>query len=80
MVHGTCDTIANSSTIAKQGGDNWYFLTADYAFGEARERETGQVVQESGGKVLGSVRHPLNTSDFSSCLGLANAGGAALCR
>src|SRR5207245_5045214 len=64
----------------------WFFLTADYAFGHALERDTGNVVTQTGGKVLGAVRHPLNTSDFSSFLlqaqsskakviGLANAGG-----
>ena len=71
--------------IAKEGGDSWYFLSADYAFGQALERDVSQVVKELGGKVLGSVRHPLNTQDFSSFLlqaqaskakiiGLANAG------
>ncbi len=70
----------------KQGLDSWYFLTADYAFGQDLEKDTTNVVLKSGGKVLGSVRHPLNTSDFSSFLlqaqaskakviGLANAGG-----
>jgi branched-chain amino acid transport system substrate-binding protein len=68
------------------GGDTWYFLTADYAFGHALERDTTAVVLKSGGKVLGTVRHPLNTADFSSFLlqaqaskakiiGMANAGG-----
>src|SRR6185369_15194355 len=68
------------------GGDSWFFLTADYAFGHALERDTEAVVLKSGGKVLGKVRHPLNTQDFSSFLlqaqsskakviGLANAGG-----
>jgi branched-chain amino acid transport system substrate-binding protein len=70
----------------KQGGDTWFFLTADYAFGHELERDASAVVTESGGKVLGSVRAPLNTPDFSSFLlqaqgskakviGLANAGG-----
>ena len=70
----------------KQGLDSWFFLTADYAFGQDLEKDTTNVVLKSGGKVLGSVRHPLNTSDFSSFLlqaqaskakviGLANAGG-----
>ena len=70
----------------KAGGDTWYFLTADYAFGHALERDTTAVVVKSGGKVIGSVKHPLNSSDFSSFLlqaqaskakiiGLANAGG-----
>src|SRR5438034_3136136 len=72
--------------IVKTGGDTWFFLTADYAFGHALERDTAAVVEANGGKVLGKVRHPLNTSDFSSFLlqaqtskakivGLANAGG-----
>ena len=74
------------STVVQSGGDTWFFLTADYAFGYALERDVGAVVTKSGGKVLGSVRHPLNTSDFSSFIlqaqaskskivGLANAGG-----
>ena len=79
---------ANVTGLAavKQGLDSWYFLTADYAFGQDLEKDTTNVVLKSGGKVLGSVRHPLNTSDFSSFLlqaqaskakviGLANAGG-----
>ena len=72
--------------LVKTGGDTWFFLTADYAFGPALERDTTAVVKEEGGKVLGGVKHPLNTSDFSSFLlqaqaskakiiGLANAGG-----
>jgi branched-chain amino acid transport system substrate-binding protein len=72
--------------VVQTGGDTWFFLTADYAFGQALERDTTKVVVANGGKVLGSVRHPLNTSDFSSFLlqaqsskakiiGLANAGG-----
>ena len=74
------------SAVVKQGGDTWYFLTADYAFGHALERDTADVVKENGGKVLGSVKVPLNNADFSSFLlqaqaskakiiGLANAGG-----
>ena len=74
------------SAIVKTGGDTWFFLTADYAFGHALERDTSEVVKKMGGKVLGSVRVPLNTADFSSFLlqaqgsgakiiGLANAGG-----
>src|SRR5438270_1802555 len=74
------------SAIVKTGGKTWFFLTADYAFGHALERDTEQVVLKNGGKVLGKVRHPLNTQDFSSFLlqaqaskakivGLANAGG-----
>src|SRR5579872_3202382 len=72
--------------LTKAGGDTWFFLTADYAFGAALERDTSAVVSANGGKVLGGVKHPLNTSDFSSFLlqaqsskakviGLANAGG-----
>ena len=89
-VHWTYDTwaLANGTgrALVKTGGDTWFFLTADYAFGHALERDTSEVVKASGGKVLGAVRHPLNTSDFSSFLlqaqaskakiiGLANAGG-----
>src|SRR5438045_1002659 len=72
--------------IVKSGGDSWFFLTADYAFGHALERDTAAVVTATGGKVVGGVKHPLNTADFSSFLlqaqsskakivGLANAGG-----
>ncbi len=89
-VHWTYDTwmLANGTGKAtvKTGGDTWFFITADYAFGHALERDTTAVVQANGGKVLGSVNVPLNTSDFSSFLlqaqaskakviGLANAGG-----
>ena len=88
-IHWTYDTwaLANGtgSAIVKTGGDSWFFLTADYAFGHALERDTEAVVIKNGGKVLGKVRHPLNTADFSSFLlqaqsskakiiGLANAG------
>ena len=89
-VHWTYDTwmLANGTGTAmvKTGGDSWFFLTADYAFGHALERDTAAVVVKNGGKVVGQVRHPLNTNDFSSFLlqaqaskakviGLANAGG-----
>ncbi|MDE1569718.1 ABC transporter substrate-binding protein [Aquabacter sp. P-9] len=89
-VHWTYDTwaLANGTgkAVTKNGGDTWFFLTADYAFGHALERDTSEVVKANGGKVVGSVRVPLNTSDFSSFLlqaqgskakiiGLANAGG-----
>jgi branched-chain amino acid transport system substrate-binding protein len=89
-VHWTYDTwmLANGTgkAIVKTGGDTWFFLTSDYAFGHALERDTAAVVEKNGGKVVGKVRHPLNTSDFSSFLlqaqaskakviGLANAGG-----
>jgi branched-chain amino acid transport system substrate-binding protein len=89
-IHWTYDTwmLANGTgkAIVKQGGKTWYFLTADYAFGLALERDTAAVVEANGGKVVGRARHPLNTADFSSFLlqaqaskaqviGLANAGG-----
>ena len=89
-VHWTYDTwaLANGTgrAIVRTGGDTWYFLTADYAFGHQLEADTENVVKEMNGKVLGKVRHPLNSSDFSSFLlqaqaskakiiGLANAGG-----
>jgi branched-chain amino acid transport system substrate-binding protein len=89
-VHWTYDTYALAHTLGtaliKQGGDSWFFLTADYAFGYALERDVADVVKANGGKVLGSVRHPQDTADFSSFLlqaqtskakviGLANAGG-----
>jgi branched-chain amino acid transport system substrate-binding protein len=89
-IHWTYDTwmLANGtgSAIVKSGGDTWFFLTADYAFGLALERDTEAVVLKNGGKVLGKVRAPINTQDFSSFLlqaqaskakiiGLANAGG-----
>jgi branched-chain amino acid transport system substrate-binding protein len=89
-VHYVFDTFAQANVTGlaavKSGLDSWFFLTADYAFGQDLERDTTNVVKKTGGKVLGSVRHPLNTSDFSSFLlqaqaskakviGLANAGG-----
>jgi branched-chain amino acid transport system substrate-binding protein len=89
-LHWTYDTYANAHTvgsaIVKNGGDTWFFITADYVFGHSIERDTGDVVRAAGGKVLGSARHPLNTPDFSSFLlqaqsskakivGLANGGG-----
>ena len=89
-VHWTYDTWAlahgTGNTIVKRGGTTWFFITADYAFGAALERDTAQVVKDSGGTVLGSVKAPLSTQDFSSFLlqaqssgakivGLANAGG-----
>jgi branched-chain amino acid transport system substrate-binding protein len=88
--HWTYDTYGNAHTvggaIVKQGGDSWYFITADYLFGHSIERDTGDVVRAAGGKVIGSSKHPLNTADFSSFLlqaqsskakivGLANGGG-----
>src|ERR1700709_443495 len=89
-VHWTYDTYSLSNVAGKamvqRGEDTWFFVTADYAFGMALERDAANVVKESGGKVLGDVRHPLNNSDFSSFLlqaqaskakviALANAGG-----
>ncbi|CCD95963.1 conserved exported hypothetical protein [Bradyrhizobium sp. ORS 375] len=89
-VHWTYDTYMLAHTtgqaLVKAGGTSWFFLTADYAFGAALERDTTAVVTANGGKVIGGVKHPLNTSDFSSFLlqaqssgakviGLANAGG-----
>ena len=88
-VHWTYDTWmlahGTGSAVVKNGGDSWFFLTADYAFGQALERDTSEVVKAAGGKVLGSVKVPMGTSDFSSFLlqaqaskakiiGLANAG------
>jgi branched-chain amino acid transport system substrate-binding protein len=89
-IHWTYDTwmLSNgtATSMVKTGGDTWFFLTADYAFGHALERDAGAVVEKNGGKVVGKVRVPLNTNDFSSFLlqaqsskakviGLANAGG-----
>ncbi|MFT4096767.1 MAG: ABC transporter substrate-binding protein [Rhodoblastus sp.] len=88
--HWTYDTYSNAQTVGqavvKQGGDSWYFITVDYAFGHAIEKDVSAVVTKAGGKVLGASRHPLNSSDFSSYLlqaqqskakiiGMANAGG-----
>ena len=58
--------VGTAQEVVKRGGDSWFFLTADYAFGHALERDTSAVVIANGGKVLGSVKHPLNTADFSS--------------
>ncbi len=89
-IHYAYDTFAQAHSTGlatvKQGLDTWFFLTADYAFGQDLEKDTTNVILKTGGKVLGSVRHPINTSDFSSFLlqaqaskakviGLANAGG-----
>jgi branched-chain amino acid transport system substrate-binding protein len=89
-VHWAYDTVAlargTGSAVVKAGGKSWYFLTADYAFGHALERDTANVVKAAGGEVRGQVRAPLNSADFSSfllqaqsskaqILGLANAGG-----
>ncbi len=79
-VHYTYDTYALSNgtakAVTKQGGKSWFFLTADYAFGQALERDATAVVQANGGKVLGSVRHPFPGSDFSSFLLKAQSSGA----
>jgi len=90
FVHYTYDTYALSNVagkaMVKRGEDTWFFVTADYAFGHALERDAADIVKENGGKVLGDVKHPLNSSDFSSFLlqaqaskskvvALANAGG-----
>jgi branched-chain amino acid transport system substrate-binding protein len=89
-IHWAYDTYAlangTGKAVVKAGGDSWFFVTADYAFGHALQRDTSAVVEANGGKVLGSVNAPLNTPDFSSFLlqaqsskakiiGLANAGG-----
>jgi len=89
-IHYTYDTIALANVTGKamvdKGNKNWFFLTADYAFGDQLQKDASKVVLDNGGKVLGSVKHPLNASDFSSfllqaqsskaqVLGLANAGG-----
>ena len=89
-VHWVYDTIAlangTGSAVVKAGGKTWYFLTADYAFGHALERDVAAVVTANGGTVVGGIRHPIGTSDFSSFLlqakgskaqiiGMANAGG-----
>jgi branched-chain amino acid transport system substrate-binding protein len=89
-VHWTYDTTAlangTGTAVVKSGGDTWFFITADYAFGHALQKDTATIVEANGGKVLGSVNVPLNTADFSSFLlqaqsskakviGLANAGG-----
>src|SRR5476649_1778187 len=71
-VHYAYDTVAlargTGSAIVKRGGKSWYFLTADYAFGQSLEKDTTDVIKANGGKVLGSVKHPLGASDFSSFL------------
>ena len=89
-VHYAYDTFAlangTGKAVVKQGGDTWFFLTADYAFGHSLEKDTTDVLKAEGGKVLGTARHPLNASDMSSfvlqaqssgakIIGLANAGG-----
>jgi branched-chain amino acid transport system substrate-binding protein len=81
-VQWTYDTYASSNATAKavvaRGGTPWFFLTADYAFGQALERDATKAVLASGGKVLGAVRHPFNTADFSSFLLQAQSSGAKI--
>ena len=81
-VQWTYDTYASSNSTAKavvaRGGTPWFFLTADYAFGHALERDASKAVIAAGGKVLGAVRHPFNTADFSSFLLQAQASGAKI--
>jgi branched-chain amino acid transport system substrate-binding protein len=89
-IHWTYDTVSlangTGAAVVKAGGDSWFFITADYAFGHSLQKDTASVVEANGGKVLGSVNVPLNNADFSSYLlqaqaskakiiGLANAGG-----
>ena len=79
-IHWTYDTWAlahgTGSAMVQQGGDTWFFIAADYAFGYAMQRDTAAVVEGAGGKVVGSVNHPLGNSDFSSFLLQAQASGA----
>jgi branched-chain amino acid transport system substrate-binding protein len=92
-VHWTYDTYSlarsTGAAVVKGGGDSWYFVSVDYAFGQALERDASDVIKENGGKILGSTRHPLSASDFSSFLlqaqsskakviGLANGGQDAI--
>ncbi|UEM20025.1 ABC transporter substrate-binding protein [Skermanella mucosa] len=78
--HWAYDTVAlangTGKAVVQEGGKTWYFLTADYAFGYALEKDVGEVVKAAGGEVLGAVRHPLNTADFSSFLLQAQGSGA----
>ncbi|MEF2551781.1 ABC transporter substrate-binding protein [Aurantimonas sp. A2-1-M11] len=68
--------VGTGGALVKAGGDSWFFLTADYAFGYSLEEQTGNFVKENGGEVLGAVRHPLGTTDFSSFLLQAQSSGA----
>jgi branched-chain amino acid transport system substrate-binding protein len=81
-IHYAWDTYAmaygTAKAILKNGGDSWYFLTADYAFGHQIERDVGEVVTANGGKVIGSARHPFNASDFSSFMVSAKSSGAKI--
>jgi len=80
FVHWTYDTWANGHALARgvleAGGKTWFFVTADYAFGQDLEKQASDEVRESGGKIIGNVRHPLGASDFSSYLLQAQASGA----
>jgi branched-chain amino acid transport system substrate-binding protein len=79
-IHWTYDTYALAAgtgrAMVQEGGDSWFFITADYAFGHQLEEDTSNVVKEQGGEVLGAVRHPLSSSDFSSYLLQAQGSGA----
>ncbi|WP_193142769.1 MULTISPECIES: ABC transporter substrate-binding protein [unclassified Meridianimarinicoccus] len=79
-LHWTYNTralaVGTGSAVVKEGGDTWYFLTADYAFGESLERDVAAVVEAEGGQVLGSIKHPFPSSDFSSFVLQAQASGA----
>jgi branched-chain amino acid transport system substrate-binding protein len=81
-VHWTWDTYAfaasSAKSIVQQGGDSWFFITADFAFGQAMQRDATRFVEAAGGKVLGGVRHPLGTADFSSFLLQAQGSGAKI--
>jgi branched-chain amino acid transport system substrate-binding protein len=80
-VHHQIDTVALTGTprlLVKQGADSWFFLTADYAFGQAMEKDATEVIKAAGGKVVGGVKHPFNASDFSAFLLSAQASGAKM--
>jgi branched-chain amino acid transport system substrate-binding protein len=81
-VHWTYDTYAlavgTGQAVVEEGGDSWFFITADYAFGHSLEENTARVVEENGGTVLGTIRHPLATADFSSYLLQAQGSGARI--
>jgi branched-chain amino acid transport system substrate-binding protein len=81
-VHWTWDTYAfaasSGKSIVSQGGDSWFFLTANFAFGQAMQRDASRFIEAAGGKVVGSVRHPLDTADFSSFLLQAQSSGAKI--
>ncbi|HYG89331.1 MAG TPA: ABC transporter substrate-binding protein [Azospirillum sp.] len=81
-IHYVYDTYALATgtgrAVAQEGGKNWYFITADYAFGHSLEKNTSDIVKEMGGKVVGTVRHPLNTADFASFLLQAQGSGASV--